>query len=1121
MTEPVEKKIRQLQEQVSTLEREKRLAIERAKQLQQIEERWQLVLRGNNDGIWDWNIKTGDLYFSPRWKEMLGYQDDELTNTFKTWQDLLHPDDLERTSAILQKHLDRQSSYYYIEFRMRCRDGTYKWILSRGQALWDEEGNPTRMAGTHKDISDRKQIEENLRQSEKRFRTLVNNLPGVVYRCACDADWTMEFLSEAIAEISGYPASDFIDNRVRTFISVIHPEDRALVEQAVRRGVETKQPYIVEYRIVRADGSLRWVYEKGQGIFSETGKLGWLDGAIFDISERKQAEQSLRESENRLRRQQTQLIALTESSEFYSGNLKAAMGKLTQTAAHTLEVERVSIWFYQASDTVLVLQNLYQRSQQKYSKGMELAERNYPAYFQALKLEEVIVATEAQSDPRTQEFAEAYLIPLGITSMLDIPIRSGNKVVGVICHEHIGTPRIWTVEEQNFANFLAHMVALALESRDRVKAESSLQLRAQKDRLVSQISKALLDRPLADAINFTLEAIGKFTGADRSCIFRYYDDDRFSMSYEWCDRAIEPFLDKRPVISAETSPWFHQKLLQGKPFQIKKVADLPPEAAIERAEFQRQLIQSLLNVPMNHAGKVAGFIGLDAVRCTRTWTREMVDLLQLVGEMVAIGQWRQDAETALKGAKEAADAANRAKSEFLASMSHELRTPLNAILGFSQVMNRDRALNDEHRQNLEIINRSGEHLLNLINDILEMSKIEAGRTILNPTAFDLHSLLDSIEAMLRLKAEAKGLTLIFERDRAVPQYIQTDENKLRQVLINLLSNGIKFTVEGRITLKVSLEATPHTLLFQVEDTGFGIAPQEIARLFEPFTQTEIGRQSQEGTGLGLAIARKFVELMGGKLSVESVLGRGSVFAFTVRAPLADASDIQDNRALPKAIALVPDGREYRILAVDDRPESCLLLMKLLASIGFSVRTAANGQEAIEVWEEWEPHLILMDMRMPVLDGYSATQQIKSTLKGQATVIIALTASALEEERAVILSAGCDDFVRKPFQEAILLEKLAQYLGVNYIYEDDRQGEGTTAESPSVPFALEASSLRIMSDEWIGRLHQAAVECSDDRILELIAQVPPQHSSLAKALTELSQNFLFDRIIELTSVRDEK
>jgi PAS domain S-box-containing protein len=544
---------------------------------------------------------------------------------------------------------------------------------------------------------------------------------------------------------------------------------------------------------------------------------------------------------------------------------------------------------------------------------------------------------------------------------------------------------------------------------------------------------------------------------------------------------------------------------------------------------------------------------------------------------------RKQVEAALKEAKEVAERANRAKSEFLANMSHELRTPLNAILGFAQLLTRDSSLKPEQRESIEIINRSGEHLLALINDVLQMSKIEVGKVTLDQQSFDLYHLLDSLEVMFQLPAQQKGLQLIFDRAPALPQYIQTDESKLRQVLINLLGNAIKFTEQDRVILRVTRSQNsefriqngklpPNSCLllpssfflhFEVEDTGPGIAPEEIDTIFEAFTQTATGRKSQEGTGLGLPISRKFVQLMGGEITVNSTLGKGTIFKFDVEVSLSSAAENPRLQPTRQVIALEAGQPNYRILVVDDVKESRLLLVKLLASVGFSVQEAVNGQEALDQWNAFQPHLIWMDMRMPVMNGYETTKQIRkaelrrindeksSGLKSQlpllnhqthnslhpgqhqgaaltsltlntSTVIIALTASAFEEERHLVLSAGCDDFVRKPYQESVIFEKMAQYLGVRYVYEEPTplrtrqvaaQGgaEGGTLDSS---FVLQPSSFQVMPPEWVNQLYQAAGCVNDEEIFRLIEQIPPSHALLAKAIADSIKNFRYDRLIDL-------
>ncbi|HEY9608263.1 hybrid sensor histidine kinase/response regulator [Allocoleopsis sp.] len=508
----------------------------------------------------------------------------------------------------------------------------------------------------------------------------------------------------------------------------------------------------------------------------------------------------------------------------------------------------------------------------------------------------------------------------------------------------------------------------------------------------------------------------------------------------------------------------------------------------------------------------------------------------------------------LAKAKEAAEVANEAKSTFLANMSHELRSPLNAILGFAQLMTRSRSLPPEHLENVGIITRSGEHLLTLINQVLDLSKIEAGRTTLNEKNFDLYRLLDDLEDMFQLKADDKHLQLLFDRAPDVPRYIRTDEVKLRQVLINLLNNALKFTTEGGVSVRVdrrlnverleaqegvahvegseesfnlqlanlqpstqtnlqpSTQTNPQllTLAFEVEDTGPGIAPDELDNLFEAFVQTTTGKEAQEGTGLGLPISRKFVQLMGGEIIVTSQVGHGTLFKFDITVGVVDVTDIETKQPTRRVIALEPNQPRYRILIVDDKPLNRQLLVKLLNPFGFELREATNGKEAVEIWDEWEPHLIWMDMRMPVMDGYEATKQIKSTTKGQATAVIALTASVLEEERAVVLSTGCDDFLRKPFREEEIFAAMHKHIGVHYLYEEPTAQ--TAVSQTDIQDALIPSILATLPTELLANLEQAASFADMKQMDSCIDEIRNYNATLADAIASLANDFEYGKIV---------
>ncbi len=749
-------------------------------ELRKSEERWQLVLKANNDAIWDANLSAGEVFRSPRWKEMLGYEESEIGTRIDEWKSRIHPEDLERVTTAIKQHLDGITPFYAAEYRLRCKDNSYKWIQDRGQAVWDESGKPVRLLGSQSDINYRKQAEINLAESEHKYRSLVETSQDVIW--ACDRTGRINFINQASKHIYGYEPAEMLG---RYFYDFVAPATVAASQQWHQRLIE------------------------GESIF-------------------------------------------------------------------------------QAESTIIT--------------------------------------------------------------------KDGREV-----------------------NILTNAIA------------------------------------------------------------------------------------------------------------VKDVE-----------------------------GKIIGTTGTATDITTRKQT-----------------------EIALKQAKEAADRANRAKSEFLANMSHELRTPLNAILGFTQLLSRDSSLQTEQKEQINIITKSGEHLLSLINSILQMSKIEVGRVSLETNPFDLHHLIETLESMLQLQAQKKGLQLIFDREPNLPRYVKTDESKLRQVLLNLLGNALKFTTEGGVTLRIKAEltepplvtekeqeapVTDYRLCFEIEDTGPGIAPEEMDNLFKPFAQTETGRKSQEGTGLGLPISRQFIQLMHGDITVNSKVGEGTIFKFDLAVALADASEINAAQETKRAIGLEPNQPEYRILVVDDRMESRLFLVKMLADLGFSVCEAENGLQAVDIWSMWEPHLILMDMRMPVMDGYEATKRIKTHLKGQATVIIALTASAFDEEKSIILSAGCDDFVAKPFRQQVILDKMAHYLGVRYVYEQQLSPTPAPGELPSHTagedidsFVLQPESFQLMPPEWVQELYDAACSIDNELIFSLLEQIPSDRTPLKHAIADLVNNFRCDQIIDLIDV----
>jgi len=472
-------------------------------------------------------------------------------------------------------------------------------------------------------------------------------------------------------------------------------------------------------------------------------------------------------------------------------------------------------------------------------------------------------------------------------------------------------------------------------------------------------------------------------------------------------------------------------------------------------------------------------------------------------------------ESDIRKAKDTAEAANRAKSTFLANMSHELRTPLSAILGFTRLLIRDVGQNKEQQERLDIINRSGEHLLGMVDDILSLSKIEAGRIELKQDTFDVTQMLQDVGQMMTSRAEDKGLRFTLEIDPALPSYVQGDSGKLRQVLINLLGNAVKFTETGDVWLRARSQPVaddPDRAMLQLEaqDTGPGIAQDRLDEIFDNFVQLDRSQSTEGGTGLGLAISKTLVDMMDGEITVESQVGKGSLFTVNIPFQLAEAGPkIPSEAPVAEVTGLTSGQPDWRILVVDDNKENRLLLRDLLSRVGFDIKEAKDGEDAIARFQQWQPHFIWMDMRMPVMDGYAATRKIRELPGGAEVNIVAVTASALAEDREDILASGCEDVVRKPFRNHEIFDAMARHLGVQYLYRERGRETGRDQDINLTPEMLDE-----LPGELLEELRGTTLALDREATLEVIERIKAQAPETAEGLQNMVESLQMGKLGEL-------
>ena len=832
----------------------------------------------------------------------------------------------------------------------------------------------------------------------------LSPFPAVVSRLS---DHTVVAVNLSAAEVVGIPVSEAIGASVIDYYA--DPTERAaLVEQLNRDGRVDN----LRLRIRRRTGDPFWVLA-GIRLITWNGEPASLT-VFHDISDQLAAEDALKMNERRLAAQSDALTNLTTRYTNPDERFDDRLRSILKISSQALQVARLSMWQFVEARDAITCAGLYEAAAGRYESGAVLHRRDTPDYFTALEHDRVIAAHDALSDPRTRGFADGYLRPNRIGAMLDVPLRHDNASIGVLCAEHVGDARLWSVDEQNFAIAVGNLIVVAIAEEERRQAVA---------RLAESETRARLIVDTAHDAFIGIDSAGRIAAwnAQAEATFGWPRAEVLGRSL--ADTIVPPaFRDAhnnglRRFHDTGEAPVVNQRL---------------ELTALHRSgrEFPVELT---ITSPM--AVEHGYFFG--------AFLRDISD--------------RRARDAELRHAKEAAESATRAKSEFLANMSHELRTPLNGVLGYAQLLQRDTSLTATQREAMEAIGKCGSQLLDLINDVLDLAKIEAGRVEIAEAPTDLRRLVTDLEYVVGDAATQKGLRLTMTVSADVPAAVVLDGRHLRQVLLNLLGNAIKFTRDGEVQLSIGVDPN-RQVTFAVVDTGMGIEPEALTEIFAAFAQTRAGAAAG-GTGLGLAISNQLITSMGGTLSVDSVLGQGSRFAFTlplIEAPAAlRAASYDADAALPPLDARLAPGETLTALVVDDSTANRHILASLLESAGAHVVTAAGGLEALELTRRHLPDVVFMDLKMDDLDGLEATRRLGSDPATASIPVIAVTASALGDVRQTALKAGCVDYLSKPIRAQQLFGMLRTHLHVRLVsgaapiatadegLEPDRRGEVTT------------------------------------------------------------------------------
>ncbi len=976
------------------------------KAFHQSEERYRAIVEGQTELVCRFLPDTTLTFVNPAYCRYFGVQEQDILG--KPFLSLISEKAHQVSLELIQGLLNNPQLISKTVEHSVIVEGKITWQRWTNRVILDRDGAIIEFQSVGIDITERKKMEEALREQREFLRLIIDNIPQYLFW----KDMNCVYLG--------------CNNRFAQFVNLKNPEeivgktDFDLLWQAQaesicgieRRLMETDTP---EYHVIKqnrqANGSVQWTETNKIPLHDVNGKVVGILGTTEDITERWTAEEKRHEIEARL--------------------------------AETQQIARLGHWKWAILTGMMTWsEEVFRHFGLPYIPPHEISFKTF------------IKAVHLHDRRNVYRWIDQTLYQ-NKASEIEYRIVRPDKTIRYL--------QSFAKTIRNSAGKLSHVLGTSQDITERKQAELDLQ---HSQKVLEQTNVEL--QRFKTTLDMTLD-----------CVFMM-ESKRYQFFYtnQGATKLLgytQEELQQMTLLNIVELNIVHTQLL--------KEAFNPSQAGLTFESLFQHKNTSLIPVEI-----FAQFIQLED---------NSRHFLIIARDITA----RQKVQVQLQQAKEAAESANRAKSTFLANISHEVRTPLNGILGYTQLLKRDDTLSSQHKEAIDVIHRSGEYLLTLINDILDISKIEANSVELYQTDFDLNDFIKSVVDLFRMRSQEKGIDFIYQALTPLPHIIYADEKRLRQIIINLLSNAIKFTNVGGVTLKVGViesieeeresvqgeseKAALHQtkICFQVEDTGIGIAQTALSKIFLPFQQVGDQKYQSAGTGLGLSITQKLVDLMGGQLQVESTLEQGSTFGIELDLATVSSPEMVEKPLPKKSQTISFEGAPLKILVVEDDQDNRLMLTHLLTALGFEVKEAKSGQDAINQTHEWRPDLIFMDLVMPVIDGYEATRQIKRIPELQKTIIVAVSASALKSHQQQSQEAGCDDFIAKPIHTEELLKCLQRHFKFKVIESETKTTKDTLQESeevwlqePSVEQATTVFNLTLRGDldgilEYVNKLEQ--------------------------------------------------